>query len=995
MESINYLKYDWERGTGAQDRALKNKTETNRCLAFHLNKHGRGWTCAEECDLPGMIKKNRGLYEVLSSYPKKVYFDIDFHDPNEDFDEEEYLGKVIKFIQSYFPDIEFVVSGSVTSKKASFHLVSTNYKIECEYQLNMMKIYARSMWNTYEEIDVGVYSKNRQMKLPNQSKPDKPVQAIIRGDDIRDHFITSFFGDKEWRTIPEMENLPEELKEETDLSTNSNLKFSEIVEMNLTPPDDFDWDEVLTDCEKLLSLIPNGNQFDHIHTFRVCNFCVSNDVPKALFLKWLTRKTVRCEARVKKYSTLEWDLMIKRLRENPTYKVSAYRMRSMLPNWYPEIKPSEMHLKKFAKNWRPENLEMIERIEPDHYTVDKKFLLFSNPMGKGKTEMTIKYLNESCDSFLWIAPRITLCDDTHNRMTEAGLTSTHYGRLGNAAKTIEALKYAIKSPNPTICLNSLPKLRDRDDFPEVIVIDEIETILTGLATAKKDFLKDKTAIIDVLKMFCIHAKKVILLDAFITRRTQNFFRELCGTTIEDEIVYDTVRDETEKKRVVHEYDKEFKMENVIMDMVAKLCRGEKILCFYPFKKSNNSVKGMDVILAEMRLEAKMRGYEGDPTEDFICYNADSSDIKKKTIANVNQNWKDKKFVMFNNIITAGVSYTNRDSVFTSCYLFAVGFIQPRDLAQASYRARQLTSGDIYLKHCPGMQNQAWDKDTHDVKRTSYTTLHHDTMIELQAPYRESLAMFFKRANYDVGEMVKTCAIERFTGVCEDLYFWGAIPDISENAFNNIVEDTLEGNLTTKQILSARKYIFRHHFVEDTPEHVLALTWTNGDEQGIIHTIKAMNDDNSFESHMSRENGWDIFPTFRETTKWDVKMSDDAKKALFDTMEFKYHTDKTTREKSLIMTAFNTKYRTEVIKYRKSTKTYEGTGSANHLKEYAKYYKAHEPRTTCLTKPLPEDKVVRRPKPVESTRPIPVVKKVDEEHQKWLAVHGIQRFFVPH
>ena len=29
-------------------------------------------------------------------------------------------------------------------------------------------------------VDVGVYSKNRQMKLSNQSKPDKPVQAIIR-----------------------------------------------------------------------------------------------------------------------------------------------------------------------------------------------------------------------------------------------------------------------------------------------------------------------------------------------------------------------------------------------------------------------------------------------------------------------------------------------------------------------------------------------------------------------------------------------------------------------------------------------------------------------------------------------------------------------------------------------------------------------------------------------------------------------------------------------
>ena len=79
-----------------------------------------------------MIQSNRGLYEVLESYPKKLYFDVDFEDPPDDFCQESFLNMLTIYIQEYYPNAQFSMSGSVTKTKASFHLVATNYIIKDE-----------------------------------------------------------------------------------------------------------------------------------------------------------------------------------------------------------------------------------------------------------------------------------------------------------------------------------------------------------------------------------------------------------------------------------------------------------------------------------------------------------------------------------------------------------------------------------------------------------------------------------------------------------------------------------------------------------------------------------------------------------------------------------------------------------------------------------------------------------------------------------------------
>ena len=81
----------WNKGKGGQDTAIQNKKDNEIIIAYHSEKRGRAWTCCPINQIEKLIQSNRGLYEVLESYPKKLYFDVDFEDPPDDFCQESFL----------------------------------------------------------------------------------------------------------------------------------------------------------------------------------------------------------------------------------------------------------------------------------------------------------------------------------------------------------------------------------------------------------------------------------------------------------------------------------------------------------------------------------------------------------------------------------------------------------------------------------------------------------------------------------------------------------------------------------------------------------------------------------------------------------------------------------------------------------------------------------------------------------------------------------------
>jgi len=219
----------WNKGTGGQDISIKTKKDDEIIIAYHSEKRGRAWACCPLNQIEKLVQPNRGLYEVLESYPKKLYFDVDFADPPDDFCQESFLNMLTIDIQEYYPNAQFSVSRSVTSFKASFHLVATNYIIKDDLQLEQCKQIAKAIWTKQNSVDWKVYTNNRQMKIVGQSKPNKSIQEAISEHKITDFLITCFFNEN-CMDIPTVNTLPELQLRTVDTSNDAKLKISYIPE---------------------------------------------------------------------------------------------------------------------------------------------------------------------------------------------------------------------------------------------------------------------------------------------------------------------------------------------------------------------------------------------------------------------------------------------------------------------------------------------------------------------------------------------------------------------------------------------------------------------------------------------------------------------------------------------------------------------------------------------------------------------------------------------
>jgi hypothetical protein len=114
FKTIKFLKKNWLKNItnsgGAQNEVIKNKASTDLIIHCQNQDHGRMWCCMTEDELLENTKKNNGLYEVITEYPHKVYFDIDKDEQTDD----AYLKKITDKINELFPDSNMAISGSLT-----------------------------------------------------------------------------------------------------------------------------------------------------------------------------------------------------------------------------------------------------------------------------------------------------------------------------------------------------------------------------------------------------------------------------------------------------------------------------------------------------------------------------------------------------------------------------------------------------------------------------------------------------------------------------------------------------------------------------------------------------------------------------------------------------------------------------------------------------------------------------------------------------------------
>ena len=132
---IDFYKNISDKG-GAMNCAIKNALKDDVIIHIQKQNKGRLWGSCQPKGLLKLLETNKGLYEVITSFPHKVYFDID-EKTVDNFD--EWLSMVKCIINDYFPNGDVAISGSETENKTSLHVILNNYMLHNETQREHMK----------------------------------------------------------------------------------------------------------------------------------------------------------------------------------------------------------------------------------------------------------------------------------------------------------------------------------------------------------------------------------------------------------------------------------------------------------------------------------------------------------------------------------------------------------------------------------------------------------------------------------------------------------------------------------------------------------------------------------------------------------------------------------------------------------------------------------------------------------------------------------------
>jgi hypothetical protein len=888
VESVQFLKSQFFKNVtgqgGAQAHAIKVCPKDHILVQRDNGKHARIWGFMTPQIYLNTVQKNHNLFEIISSFPHKVYFDID---EKESDDFPAFIQSSKEKILSYFPNAEISISGS-NQGKASLHVTLQNYMIYNDYHRNQVKQVAKECG-----FDTAVYTKNRLMKCINQSKADGRVQALIEGDDLKQHCITYFFSE----SLPF--TLPETIQERVDIASTESDTFNvgSLPSVKLTTDKDL-WD--LT-CVDILALLPISKDYKHNYTHMIARFCYGNEIPFETFYEWRSKKGEALE---------KWKYTWSRLHLFPP--VTIDRMKALLQHLYPKFKKDKYYAR-FASSFELDNVEKIETISQTNF--EGRCLIFNTGMGSGKTAQTIDYLTEDKE-FLWITCNVALTNNTEQRFIDK-----HRGNPYNPDETSSFVTNYLKIDpkdkkqgilnlqKKLLCtLHSLHYIEK--DFP-LLVIDEMETVLNIFKT---DFLEQgnkklKKKIWETFTRLLKNSKQIILLDAFTTTKTTDLLKSL-------EIPY------TIKERLYEPTTRTIKfMENegtMITDIQEKIRQNSKVLIFYPYKNRMPELKKMfDEVL------------DKDITK---YYNADEDDLKKKELGDVNENW-DAQVIMFNNVITCGVNYEKLD--FDYMYIFFASFNTPRDMIQVSYRARFLSSGIINVTFLPNLKPTTYPKDCDRINCPMYTQLYNNIMNEAFSPNKNAFKRFCIQAHYkttmDKHRIEKELedSIEKRLRENKFFYYYGDVEEIDQCLAESFRDKCFEQCATMYEKVQLHKYYYNLQFI-NKEDDLVGQAWNDK----LFFFLKQLGwvmftSDNLFmkiaKFNNFKYNGeFHFFPT--DVTK--VKLNPELLDQIFKEFTFKNLTRESSSKK-IVKEIYNVFFKTQVIKSEYNKLTKNTTYSIHH------------------------------------------------------------------
>lgn len=776
----------------------------------------RLWAHVSPNQLIKLVKQNRGVYEIIiEDRKRKVYFDIDGHQ------DDTILDKAIQIIKQYFPDdIELNISGN--KQNNSYHIVLNNYYFKNIKDQQKLK---RLMDIHNDIFDNKVYTKNRLMKCVNQSKPESYVQKIISGSKkIKDHLITCGFPLNSKNAFDVLPDTPIDQKTYKGKWEANNIK-----QLNLKiPVKDFEfWDA--TPFE-ILKIIPNPIRTDpncltHVDTWCVANFAKYNCITFEQFWSWCKNKDDSKE-RANKWFHTHWNNTL----ENCKFKYGYNEISRFLERFYPDIlKNNDQH--KFKQYHAITGTKIINNqyLSVNDFT-DKQVQLLALGLGANKTGSMIDYLkqNES-KSFILMTPRVTLGHNILGRMKQISLPYTFYKdkEFNSTKKKREGLP---NSNNLVIQINSLHYLLNRATPYDIVVIDEIESVLNLwieniTLSAEGHLIPCWQAFIKILR----EAKKLILIDALLSKKTLKFLESI---GIKSENIEIIKRSFEPKPRDLIVLPKDYEICHFIQDITKDLCNGKKLFVFYPFVNRCGDSKNPAMTEMVDLISTKYQQTTGKELQ-FKIYVGATDDKDKKQLSDVNTVWDDQDLIICNQAITVGVNYDRQQ--FDSCYIAYASFNKPRDLVQVSMRVRTLNDNTVKIYRMKSKPFAKKDFKVGTIIDKNHKSLVNDIVLEEKNKTAVILYHLFKLANYKV-KQDKTTKTEM-----DDVFFFDydellkqsytkftfeKIEDITYNEAEQIYERMWYNDATFDDKMKLYKYKFKELFIYDIEPNIISWLWTD-------------------------------------------------------------------------------------------------------------------------------------------------------------------------
>jgi hypothetical protein len=841
-------------------------------LHSHTAKKGRAWAITDETRLIKQVsktpKQNFGLFEIiLTNNRRKVFFDID---GNINTDLEKVKAEILRV----FPDGELQISGYETDVKKSYHIIVSNYHFDNGHkQASVMKQWANN--NKHLGFDDKVYVGNRLMKCINSCKPDKPVQKYISGStDVKKHIITAYFDENSIDALTRLKPLEKEIfhpknTKKIDVATVKQLDFKVPKNignlLNLTP-------------FELISLIPNKPRDDpnaicHEITWSVALFLHVRGIKFEKFWSWAKQKDSSV-TRMNRWLNFHWNGSVAEASKNYPF-VDTMTIIKILERFYPNINKDRSN-SMFRKLQNITYTKSIDKkyISYDDFS-DKKYQLLAIGMGSGKTTTTIRYLKKTGTNFCFITPRITLNENLKRNFAEENLEYSYYKDLKGREQKEKYMKF---KKNLVICCPSLHYLNDAKY--ETVVIDEIETLLSiwmpNITNEGEKLQKNW----NVFKYILQNAKKVILIDAFMSQTAINFIKEL-DPTQEIEIIGKTMK--PEQRYVTYFYPNTRKLEKIsqaferwYQSAVSQLRDGKKIYIFFPYKREADTHCSMD------QFKNKLIKDSGIDENLFISYTADSPDKQKKQLKKVNEVWGSKKCVITNQTITVGVNYDNDD--FDAIYIAYDSFVKPRDAIQTSYRIRKIKSNRLYLVQI-GSGGKQYDFKVYNFGDPIYNNLITNLITEEKTKNMTILKMYLARAGYQIDDKVKISNFDEkvlsdFYGEMHGtncIYRYDQIKDVDDiDEYKTRIEQNCA---STDDKLIYMKHRFKTLFKAGTPETIIQKYWMS-DRQQVYNYYIYINSKSNIIKDILTELKLDNINLPKK-----FKISEELRKKIFDNFKF--------------------------------------------------------------------------------------------------------------